>query len=138
MLSIVYSSEAREDFSGRNLDDLLRRSRAANARDRLTGVLVHRQGRFLQLIEGSEDAVRARMHVIEQDPRHDRVRVLLEDEIAERHFPDWTMGYEVGAEDSSTPGFRRTFDDIDADRSTSGTLPALRALLGWFRDRHDT
>ena len=138
MLSMVYSSAAVQDFSGDDLAALLRQSRSANARDGLTGVLMHRDGRFLQLIEGPDDVVRARMHAIEQDARHDRVRVLLEDEIDDRRFPEWTMGYEEAAgTDPATPGYRRTFDDIDADRSVSGTLPALRALLGWYRDRHD-
>ena len=30
---------------------------------------------------------------ISQDPRHDRVNVLLEEYIAERSFPDWSMGF---------------------------------------------
>ncbi len=138
VLSIVYSSSANQAFSSEDLQGLLARSRAANEREGLTGLLMHRDGRFLQLIEGPEQNVRDRMSAIEGDPRHGHLRVLLEDEIQQRQFPDWTMGYESAAgADSGTPGFRRTFDDIDADRSTSGTLPALRALLAWFRERHD-
>lgn len=136
MRSVVYSSSASHPFSEQDLAALLRQSRANNARDGLTGLLMHRDGRFLQLIEGPDGAVERRMAAIESDDRHGGVRVLLEDEVEQRRFPDWTMGYE-GAGGEQAPGFRRTFDDIDADRSTSGTLPALRALLAWFRERHD-
>lgn len=136
MLSIVYSSAAARRFSAEDLAALLQQSRATNERTGLTGLLVHRDGRFLQLLEGSEEAVRERMAAIESDERHGRIRVLIEDEIEQRRFPGWTMGYE-GPAGEDVPGFRRTFDDVDADRSTSGTLPALRALLAWFRERHD-
>ena len=138
MLSIVYSSAASRRFSRDDLAALLEQSRRSNEQDDLTGLLVYRDGRFLQLLEGPDAAVRQRMGVIEADDRHGAVRVLLEDEIEQRRFPEWTMGFadtEGGVED--IPGYRRTFDDIDADRSTSGSLPALRALIAWFRARHD-
>ena len=138
MLSIVYSSAASRRFSRDDLAALLEQSRRSNAEDDLTGLLVYRDGRFLQLLEGPDAAVRQRMGVIEADDRHGAVRVLLEDEIDERRFPDWTMGFEdTDARAADIPGHRRTFDDIDADRSTSGSLPALRALIAWFRARHD-
>lgn len=138
MLSIVYSSAASQRFSSEELAALLEQSRKSNEQDNLTGLLVYRDGRFLQLLEGPADAVRDRMGVIEADDRHGMIRVLLEDEIEERQFPDWTMGYaETDNGEVTIPGYRRTFDDIDSNRSTSGSLPALRALIGWFRMQHD-
>lgn len=138
MVSIVYASTASRAFSTEDLAALLEQSRESNARHDLTGLLVHRDGRFLQLLEGPEGEVRSRMQAIEADGRHHQVRVLLEDEIELRQFPEWTMGYRsTGDDDRDVPGFRRTFDDIDDGRSTSGTLPALRVLIAWFRDRHD-
>lgn len=138
MLSIVYSSAASQRFSHDDLAALLEQSRSSNAHDDLTGLLVYRDGRFLQLLEGPDDAVRKRMAVIEADDRHGTIRVLLEDEIEERQFPDWTMSFnETENGDVKIPGYRRTFDDIDSDRSTSGSLSALRALIGWFRAQHD-
>lgn len=138
MRSIVYSSTATRRFDADDLAALLAQSRETNSRLGLTGVLVHRDGRFLQLLEGPDEVVHDRMQAIQGDARHGEVRVLLEDEVDERQFPEWTMGF--GSSDDSLaeiPGYRRTFDDIDADRSESGTLPALRALIAWFRDRHD-
>lgn len=138
MLSIVYSSAASHRFSRDDLASLLEQSRRSNESEDLTGLLVYRDGRFLQLLEGPDEAVRERMRIIEADDRHGAIRVLLEDEIEQRQFPDWTMGYaETEAGAPEIPGYRRTFDDVDSDRSTSGSLPALRALIGWFREQHD-
>ena len=138
MLSITYSSAALQPFSQDDLLALLEQSRSSNEQDGLTGVLVYRDDRFLQLLEGPDDVVRERMRVIEADDRHGTIRVLLEDEIEERQFPDWTMGFVMTDNgDVQIPGYRRTFDDIDSNRSTSGSLPALRALISWFRAQHD-
>ena len=52
MLSIVYSSTAETSFDDVDLAQLMAQSRATNEAHGLTGLLVHRQGRFLQLIEG--------------------------------------------------------------------------------------
>ena len=71
--------------------------------------------------------------VVERDP------VLLEEDVAERQFPGWTMGY--AAEDSlrhaEVPGYRTTFDDIDFlpdDHEAGPIVPALRELIRWFRE----
>jgi hypothetical protein len=138
MLSIVYSSAATRPFSNEDLQALLEHSRASNARLGLTGVLVYRSGKFLQLLEGEEAVVHERMTAIAGDDRHEAVRVLLEDEVERRSFPDWTMGFpQPDLSEQEVPGLRRAFDDIDADRSSAGTLPAFRALVGWFREEHD-
>jgi len=137
MLSIVYSSSAAHPFSDAELDALLAQSRANNERLGLTGMLLHRDGRFIQVLEGPDDALRERMATIAADQRHGRVTTLLEEEIGERQFPDWTMGFARAddAADTEVPGFRRTFADLAEDRESSDTIRALRQLIGWYRDR---
>lgn len=137
MLSIVYSSTATTPFTEDDLADLLALSRAKNESLDLTGLLMHRDGHFLQLLEGPYDTVRERMAVIAGDPRHDNVTILLEEVVGTRHFPDWTMGYQAvtGAMVDEIPGYRSTFDDIEQQKPAGGTLLALRQLLGWFEER---
>ena len=136
MLSIVYSSSASASFIEADLPKLLTQSRDNNALLRLTGLLLYRDGHFLQLLEGDDDIVRDRMDVIAGDPRHQRVRILLEDSIEAREFPDRTMGYGAVAPGyvDSVPGYRTTFDDIAASEiDPSSFIAALRELIRWFR-----
>ena len=136
MLSIVYSSSASESFSEASLPDLLVQSRENNARLGLTGLLLYRDGHFLQLLEGDDDIVRDRIDVITHDARHQHVRILLEDAIDARQFPDWTMGYGAIAPSDvdSVPGYRATFEDISAITDASGSsTAALRELIRWFQ-----
>jgi hypothetical protein len=137
LLSIVYSSTSAHPFKDEELNALLALSRENNARARLTGVLLYRSGRFLQVIEGPADILRERMSIIAADPRHLDVHILLQETIDERQFPDWTMAYEpasdVAAED--IPGYRSTFSDIEAGDDPQESLAALRELIRWFQDR---
>ncbi|MBA3273301.1 MAG: BLUF domain-containing protein [Chthoniobacterales bacterium] len=67
---LVYASIANEDFSPEQLIDLLATSRRNNDASGITGMLLYKDRRFLQVLEGSEAAVRATYARIKRDPRH--------------------------------------------------------------------
>ena len=135
MLSLIYSSVATRSLDDDDLAGLLAQSRRANAENDITGVLLFRNGYFLQLLEGPDQAVRAKMATIKHDDRHTKVTVLTEELIEERQFPEWTMGYPAEDTDvEQAPGYRTTFEDLDAGDGTQfSSLPALRELIRWFR-----
>lgn len=143
LLSLVYASRAVVGFGLDDLDDLLTHARSANASVGVTGLLLFRDHRFLQLLEGPATAVREKMAYIAEDPRHDQVAVLLEEQVRSRQFPDWSMGYaaEATLQRAAVPGHRTTFDDLDFlpdDHGGAPDLAAVRELLQWFRqDRTD-
>ncbi|MFG6503081.1 BLUF domain-containing protein [Microbacterium sp. P05] len=136
MLSLVYSSTAAAPFDDQELQNLLVQARQNNSDRGLTGMLLYRGGRFVQVLEGSESDVRAVVERIDIDPRHSNMRILFEEPIAERQFADWTMGYEPISEprEEMPPGFRDTFDDLERGDATA-TLRAVRELSMWFRIR---
>jgi len=135
MLSLIYSSVATRPLGDDDLAALLAQSRRLNAANDITGVLLFRNGYFLQLLEGPDQAVRSKMDTIKHDDRHTKVTVLTEELIEERQFPEWTMGYPAAHTDvEQAPGYRSTFDDLDAaDGTQISSLPALRELIRWFR-----
>jgi hypothetical protein len=130
MLSIVYMSAARRGFTDDDLAVLLMNSRASNAQHGLTGMLIHRDGRFMQLLEGPDAEVVARYAKIVDDPRHTDVVLLAEEHTDTRRFPAWTMAYDptidLGAD--TLPGF----DDF-LTRPTVPSGTRAEGLLAWFR-----
>lgn len=137
LYSLVYSSFAITLFDDAELEALLAQSRAANAEAEITGVLLYRNGRFIQFLEGPEDHVRALIARIAADSRHGDVRVLVEGRPEARQFGEWTMGYEP-VDQPQTPapeGFRSTFDDLDDAEDANAVLRATRELSLWFRAR---
>ena len=136
MLSVVYSSIATHPFDDAELEGLLRSSRDANERVEVTGVLFHKNGYFLQLLEGPDAAVLEKMATIRDDSRHEKVTTLLKEPIVERQFPQWTMAFAAADDEAlgEVPGYRTAFADLEAGEDGSGPAQALRELVRWFQD----
>ncbi|MFP7761148.1 BLUF domain-containing protein [Marisediminicola sp. LYQ134] len=137
LLSVVYTSFGDHEFDEEQLGGLLRQSRRNNAESGITGMLLYRGGRFLQVLEGPRDAVRSLLATIGEDSRHRGMRVLFEEALTERHFAEWTMGHARVSEPAgeAPPGFRSTFHDLDDPTDLDSTMRAVRELSLWFRVR---
>lgn len=107
----VYSSSAVRPFSEAELEELLRRSRESNKRLGVTGMLLYKDGRFMQALEGEESVVRTLFQKIAADPRHCDVKLLDQGFTEEREFGDWSMGFE-----------RLTGDGLEAPEAASDFL----------------
>ncbi len=103
MFYIVYVSVAAESISKDDLLDILAKSRRANADAGITGMLLYRDGNFMQALEGEEEAVRDLYARIRRDPRHLGIVTLVEGEREDRCFGDWSMGFR----DLSAPETRQ-------------------------------
>ena len=93
MLRLIYSSHATREMTVQDLEQLLAASRARNALVGITGLLLYRDGIFLQCLEGEEGVVRDTYARILRDPRHHRVLHLIEERVDGRSFPDWAMEF---------------------------------------------
>jgi len=104
MLSLVYVSSARHLYSEDELKALLQRSRDNNVRLGLTGMLLYKNGNFMQVLEGPEDTLAQLYSKIQSDPRHHTILQLMRKPIQEREFPSWSMGFK----NLDDPGLRET------------------------------
>ena len=94
LYQLFYQSQATGSLPAlEQLRAILDHSRAYNAAQHITGVLLSSEGYFVQLLEGPEAAVRTLYASIKQDPRHRRVRLVREQAVARRSFPHWHMGF---------------------------------------------
>lgn len=110
--SLIYVSIASDAFRDDELLEILRVSRENNPRVGITGILLYKNRKFMQLLEGPEKAVCETYARIALDSRHRDVTVLLQDEIDERDFEDWSMGFQNLADESvrRTPGYSSFLD----------------------------
>lgn len=93
MFYLIYVSHAADGLKSSDLHDILKKAHEVNANLGITGLLLYKNKRFMQLIEGQEDAVRGLYQKILQDPRHRDLIVLQEDTEPERQFPGWSMAF---------------------------------------------
>lgn len=115
MFYLVYVSSAVRNFSRVELVALLAKSRENNARRGITGMLLYKDGNFMQALEGEETAVRALYATICADPRHKGWMVIDEGCEEARQFGDWSMGF-------------RDLNDPDM-RAIPGFVPFLNTAL---------
>ena|SRR5271165_1105280 len=94
MFFVVYVSSAVNLFSEEDLTRLLETSRRNNPKLGVTGMLLYKEGNFMQLIEGPEEGVRTLLATIYNDPRHRGLLTLLEGNEKTREFQDWAMGFQ--------------------------------------------
>lgn len=136
LFHLVYVSSAANPFSQEELVDLLAKARENNAKLGITGLLLYKDGNFMQVLEGEMTAVRELYEKISRDPRHDGTIVLLEDQIASRQFSDWSMGFRNLADEKiqNLPGYSQFMNKaLVADHFRHDPTGCL-ALLNIFRE----
>lgn len=135
MFHLVYVSTAVAPFSKAELLALLARSRENNAASGITGMLLYKDGNFMQVLEGEEDAVLATHARIGRDPRHRGLMTLLQEPIAERRFSEWSMGFRDlrSPEVTSAPGFSRFLNTSLTGREFSSDPTRSEKLLLTFK-----
>ncbi len=93
IITLVYASSAATLLDREQLLELMAKARQNNAEHNITGMLLYKDGNFLQVLEGPKDEVERTFHRIRRDRRHQDVLVLLEEERTHRTFPDWSMAF---------------------------------------------
>ena len=128
---IVYTSQALKQFSKRSLLDLLHDARAFNTIDNITGVLMHRKGSILQVIEGESKHVDDLLTRLQRDPRHNNVKVIADSSVTKRLFENWSMGCADfdKPELSLIPGIRTDLNDPQVIEDIIVRLPEIATFL---------
>lgn len=113
---------------------LLSHSREANAKIGVTGMLLHRDDSFFQILEGGEEEVRGLFDIISRDERHERIEVVTEGPVTSREFSDWQMAFiELDEQDlSAMPGFSEILKNTPEAREFLQSLSRSKKLALLF------
>lgn len=134
--SLLYVSSARQPFEPSELSLLLQRAVERNTQVGITGMLLYKDGNFMQLLEGDEQAVNELYQRIAADPRHRGAITLLKGEVPERSFADWSMGFrDLTSGVDGVPGYSSFMNTSLASEAFSTQPSAARKLLLMFRSR---
>lgn len=93
---LVYISEAVADISYTDIRDILEAGRKHNLQDDVTGLLIFRDGYFVQLLEGNEANVRKVLNRILLDDRNYSLRILTESTSEQRLFDKNPLAFYDG------------------------------------------
>jgi hypothetical protein len=132
--SLTYVSSAVRPFSAGELRTLLEKCISNNRPRDITGMLLYKDGNFMQVVEGEEKAVRATHNIIAKDPRHRGLITLLQGFVPERQFPDWSMGFkDLGADLDRPEGYSEWFNIPLTGKEFKADPTRAQKLLLTFR-----
>jgi Sensors of blue-light using FAD len=129
---LVYTSRETHPMTDKDLSALLEESRRCNETSKVTGMLLYKDGKFLQALEGDEAIVESLYQRIRGDARHKDGQVLLTGEVSKRQFPDWSMGFTNLSNwtEKDLPGFSSFLSDgFDAENMRKQPQRVYRLLL---------
>lgn len=93
LFRLAYVSSATKLFDSAELREMLKESNARNREAGITGMLLYKDGQFMQVLEGTKEAVTTTFSRISKDPRHHGIMVLVQGAVQERRFPEWSMAF---------------------------------------------
>lgn len=136
LLRVLYVSAANGEPDDAEHAQLLAQARERNESLGVTGLLLYKDGLFMQFLEGAREDVEAVYASITRDPRHAGVRTILSGTIERRIFQNWSMAF-IRLDDvavAANPGFSDFLERSGQDALSLGDDVGLW-MLEWFRDR---
>lgn len=128
--TIVYVSSATHKLSEAEMEALLLDAREANQRHGITGILLYGEGNFMQCFEGPPDAVALIYARIRASRQHHDLITLMDEDSAERYFPDWYMGVTPASHSAQLELSSAQWQRLSRD--ASATAPPGMQLLQRF------
>ncbi len=91
---LAYVSEANPLPTNKDLLAILNTARRFNAAMGITGMLLFKEGVFVQVLEGVKQQVLDLYNRIEADKRHHSLKILFNEDLKTREFSNWSMGFQ--------------------------------------------
>jgi hypothetical protein len=139
LIHVICVSSAAPDISEHDTVGFLNEARKTNRENDISGMMLYIGGCFLQLLEGEAAKVDSVCRTIFRDQRE--MRMILRESIAEREFPEWTMGFEAVAplEAARLLGEPLLFDSVSRlahiESNSAKTLLSIIGRRRWQSDR---
>jgi hypothetical protein len=131
LYELVYTSVARKGVGVAELEHILVTARQRNIEAGVTGLLLFSRGEFVQLLEGlQKDVERIYNDFIALDQKHGAPAIAWTQNIAQRNFAEWSMGFSrCKGLAATTPGLEGYLAGGLASLDMSGPASTGRKLL---------
>ena len=131
-LHLIYHSRAISGLTQSELSKILATSRRNNLINGVTGFLIYRDNYFLQLLEGTEEAVATTMDRVKKDSRHFAVTVIGEYQSVDRMVPAWSMALVDPAKMKNTAESLIDLFDLARGKRVFSSKESLEIVLKKF------
>ena len=131
MKYLIYLSTAVYLMTDTKLLELLNIAREKNKKHNVTGVLLYSEGTFLQVLEGMPEDVDLIFKEIERDRRHKNIIKLIDEPLAKRNFPNWSMGFSTVDSNLNNDvlGYITSTDKIMGSKADHSAISILKTFI---------
>ena len=95
LVHCIYTSVQTHPLTSAEVAKLVQESRLHNKKNGITGILLHVEDTFFQVLEGESDVIESLYAKILEDTRHTRVTRIILEPIARRYFGDSLMNLAI-------------------------------------------
>ena len=129
LVRMVYTSVKTKKCDAAAVDAIVATARANNPALGLTGMLLHTETRFLQVLEGPKDKLTSIYEAINSDDRHSACHMRFCEPISERFFADWSMGAADVSESDASNGIAGAMFSGDQNSYQDDGIKLLKTFL---------
>ena len=130
---MIYVSSATKEMSPEDLQFILEQSNRNNQNRNVTGMLLYKNKTFMQVLEGEKENVENLYALITTDSRHRNLKLLVDEEIEQRNFSEWSMGF-VNLEGKEFHSLETVSEFLAPDSDQSKDPKSVKKLLKFFKD----
>jgi Sensors of blue-light using FAD len=121
LYEVIYVSTIAPGLAISSVADIAGKSRIANQRQGITGLLIFDGMRYCEQLEGPQKEVLNLMEKIRHDPRHVNVEILHHGGLASRRFRSFSLGYTTVAD----PEVLERLEKLDGQAAVNAFLALL-------------
>ena len=132
-IHMIYVSSATKEMSPEDLQFILEQSNRNNQNRNVTGMLLYKNKTFMQVLEGEKENVENLYALITTDSRHRDLKLLVDEEIEQRNFSEWSMGF-VNLEGKEFHSLETVSEFLAPDSDQSKDPKSVKKLLKFFKD----
>jgi Sensors of blue-light using FAD len=135
MYRLIYLSTVSDSsISDSDLNELLVSSQKKNRENDISGILLHINGEFIQVLEGTKEAVLDLFEIIKRDKRHKNVIAFDEKVVTKRYFTGYFMAFDQ--EHYNELNKYQSLRDFNRDKILKTDKDAVLVFLNNFLEAH--
>ncbi len=135
MYRLIYLSTASNNsMSYTELNDLLLKSQKTNREKNISGILLHLDGEFIQVLEGTKKAVLDLFEKIKLDSRHKNIHSFDQKEISKKYFSGYFMAFDP--EHFKNKNEYESLRDFNKDKILNSNEDSVLVFLDTFLKAH--
>lgn len=135
MYRLIYLSTAIKDkMNDSDLSNLLLKSQKSNRTIDITGILLHKNGEFIQVLEGEKKSVLDLFKIIKKDKRHKNIIAFDQKEIEKRYFTGYFMAFDDAHFDKLNKF--ESLRDFNQDKILKSDKDSVILFLKTFLEAH--